>query len=765
MEEFVFLSDLHHDEGVDSATDHAGEKDEDVAGFEQLPRKRNKGCHFNLAHTREAKRRYGKRRNIVVLGDLFIVGVSTNKDQLGWFFDLRQESADVAGGVGVDKERSRGDRLGDLDGRADNWACKFNVVFRHFLFKALAARTKDVEAPSRATRVIILDAVGPSTILIGMVRDKLTIAFLVCGVVAGALSSSHSRADSNVLPVAVKISAPLQKYLSRAARRTIRDSLLGREAYNPGYVPAALKEVNGEAVVRLWQEGFLRATGAGGPGPVVYCVTQAASVAAASLSRGDASISAADVSNMTLEIEIAGEAVPISFEGDWTAVGALSQLVEPGVHGVIVIGKKKGRRVYPSELIWRGLELHEALVGLAKATQTDPKNRDETKLERFATVHWVQADSGGDAQPLVRGMVHQGEDTVTLQGLSRAVDDLLDYALYRQRPDGLFSYEFLPGGDRYSEEDHLLRQLGATAALSQCAKVTNRDAARAAADLSLRYHRRGLEPLAGVDGAAFLATGDQGNPLGATALMCLALADHPQAARYAVEREQLVRAILSLQRESGMFLTAFPPAVTLNEQDYFPGEALLALATVHAISRSPDILRAFDRGLSFYRDYFRANRSPAFLAWQVQAFSLMATQTDRQDFADFVFELTDYIAAAQLTSSNSVWPELYGAIKFGRLEQVGASTAVYLAATCDALVVARAVGDHQREARYLEVVRGAARFVMQLQFRPAEAFFVKSPRDVIGGVRTSPSLNRLRIDHAFHALTALLKARRVLFSS
>ncbi len=583
-------------------------------------------------------------------------------------------------------------------------------------------------------------------------------------VLGGPFSSLASGVDGGQ-PVAPGISAPLQKYLARTARRTLRDSILGREAYAASYVPAGLASVHGEAVVRLWQDGYLRATGVGGPGPVDYCVTQAASVAASALKRSSASISAAEVSQMSLEIEIAGAPVLIEFGGDWTAAGALSHLIEPGVHGVIVTGKSKGRRVYPSELIWRGFELHEALEGIAQAAQIDPKKIEDIELERFATVHWVQKRSGADTLQLDRGMVYQREEVVSLRGVSRAIDELLEYSLYRQRRDGRFSYEFRPGADAYSEKDHLLRQLFATSAVSFCAKETKRDAALAAADLSLAYHRRGLAAFSGVDGAAFLATADQGNPLGATALFCIALADHPQREKYAAVREQLVLGILSLQRESGMFLTAFPPSVTLNEQDFFPGEALLALAKEYEISHSAEILGAFDRALGFYRDYFRANRSPAFLAWQVHAFSLMALETDRQDFADFVFELTDHIAGAQLTSSNCEWRELFGAVRFGQQEQAGAATAVYLSAVCDAVLVARKFGDGERASRYLEVVRGGTRFVMQLQFRPSEGFFAKSPRDVVGGVRTSPSLNRLRIDHAFHGLIGLLKARRVLFSS
>ena len=73
------------------------------------------------------------------------------------------------------------------------------------------------------------------------------------------------------------------------------------------------------------------------------------------------------------------------------------------------------------------------------------------------------------------------------------------------------------------------------------------------------------------------------------------------------------------------------------------------------------------------------------------------------------------------------------------------------------------MGSAKRAERYETVVREAARFVMQLQVRQEEAYFMRSPRDAVGGIRTTPALNLLRIDHCQHALIGLIKARQVLF--
>ena len=98
-----------------------------------------------------------------------------------------------------------------------------------------------------------------------------------------------------------------------------------------------------------------------------------------------------------------------------------------------------------------------------------------------------------------------------------------------------------------------------------------------------------------------------------------------------------------------------------------------------------------------------------------------------------------------------------------RPREWGWATASYLEAFTDALRVARQFGDDQRAQRYERAVRLAARFVMQLQFRPAEAYYARSQQDTVGGIRTAPADNRLRIDHCQHALMALMKTRQVLF--
>ena len=334
---------------------------------------------------------------------------------------------------------------------------------------------------------------------------------------------------------------------------------------------------------------------------------------------------------------------------------------------------------------------------------------------------------------------------------------------YRQLDSGLFAYQYEPGRDLYSDKQNLVRQVGSVVAMSAHAKWSGNSASRAAADLGIRFHLQGLTDVPDAENAAFIATTDGRNKLGVTALLLLAMAEHPDAQRYKDIRAKLINGILRLQRPSGVFVTSFPPALAIDAQEYFPGEALLAMAADYSEKPSARTLDSFHRAITFYREYFRGTRSPAFVPWQVQAYALMARYTKRRDYVDYVFELTDWLAEKQLDRSNCNWPEMWGGVAAYSDGRAGVSTASYLEGFADALALARSVGDATRAERYERVVREAARFVMQLQVRPAEAYFIRSPQDAIGGIRTSPSLNLLRIDHCQHALVGLIKAREVLF--
>lgn len=553
-----------------------------------------------------------------------------------------------------------------------------------------------------------------------------------------------------------------RQFLSRVARRTLRDAVLDRGKYKPNYVPRALASLPAEVVVRLRQSGYLRGAGSAGPGPITEATRDACTVAYQSLGSDD-QVGLDLINELLIEIEAVGPVEPINRELDWIQPRAVDPYIEPGIHGMVLAGPGGVRRFCPTELFTSDMILTDALTSLARHVCSDPSQVSKTRLLRFRTAHWYQPGPGRSVVSLRRGLTLVPPNAVSREGLDAAIARLAEYMAYRQKETGLFSYEYQPSHDAYSDEDNLVRQVGAVVAMAVHARYSGKQASLGAADLGIRYHLKGLTEIPDVDNAAFIATADGQNKLGVTALLALATAEHPDAASFEALRRKLINAMLWLQRPSGMFVTAFPPAIQINAQEYFPGEALLAMARAYEHEPSAAILEAFDRAINFYRGYFRGVSSPAFVPWQVQAYATMARQTKRKDYRNYVFELTDWLAARQLDKSNCRWPDLWGGIAAYQPGRAGVATASYLEGFADALALARAVGDDDRADRYEHTVRAAARFVMQLQVRPEEAYFIRSPQDAIGGIRAAPALDLLRIDHAQHALIALIKTRQALF--
>lgn len=551
-------------------------------------------------------------------------------------------------------------------------------------------------------------------------------------------------------------------YLSRIASRTLRDGFARRGIYDPSYVPADLESLSAEVLVRLRHRGYLIAVGVGGRAPIALATRDAAASAVQTVLDGDL-LGSDQIGRLLVEIEVVGKATPFEVKGDWTAPGGVYPFVEPGVHGMVIRGPKAQHRFCPTEVFTGDVILSQALERLALDTHGGSSELAKVELMRFRTVHWYQSPGASDVVSLHRGLTLIPLSNVTRRGLDDAIAAIAEYLAYRQRDSGLFSYQYEMGRDRYTEDEDYLRQAGAALALAEHGRWSGKSASIGAADLSIRLFLKGLTEVKDVENGAFIATPDALNKLGVTALVCMTLNRHPNAERHEPVRQKLVHGMLWLQRPSGMFITAFPPAEKLTAQDYYPGEALLALALEYESQPRAEILEAFSRAIDFYRGYFRQRRLPALISWQMQAYALMARLTHRDDYAGYVFEMADWLETRQLNKTNCRYPEYWGGIA-GRVPgHADISTAGFLEGLADAMTLARFRGDADRARRYEALVRQAARFVIQLQVRPEEAYFVPNPRDAVGGVRRTPTLGWLRINHSQHALTGLIKTRQALY--
>jgi hypothetical protein len=332
----------------------------------------------------------------------------------------------------------------------------------------------------------------------------------------------------------------------------------------------------------------------------------------------------------------------------------------------------------------------------------------------------------------------------------------------RQQVDasGRIVYKYYPSSGRESEGDNSIRQAMATVCLNRVAVHTGLDSDRNIADRNLnhllRVYYRSEGPL------GYIAEGEKAK-LGAAALAALAIFENPSTARYSEPLTALSSTVDSLWLQSGEFRTFLKPPDRNDNQNFYPGEALLFWAARLARAEGRGDPARFLQSFAFYREHFRTRPNPAFVPWHTQAYymALPHIGAAAAPVNDFIFEMNDWLLSMQQWET-APHPDLRGRFYDPQRPEYGpphaSSTGVYLEGLTDALELARSGGDAGRAGAYrLAILRGL-RSLMQLQFRDSvDMFYVSRTERVQGGIRTEAYDNTIRVDNVQHGLMALLK--------
>lgn len=587
---------------------------------------------------------------------------------------------------------------------------------------------------------------------------RLPLAILT-GVIVLSTASAAKSSDLDVsrLPEISKVD---RAYLTELVRRTIESRSMETRGetgalYSPKLVPAQLERIECQVLVTLRQGGFVRGIGVSQRDNAIDAAREAAVLAAESAVVGGVA-RATLLDQMRIDIQVLGEVIPFVSNRNWTEPGALDGFLAPGVDGVMLFLDEEQRWFTAAEMISKNVSLTEALRTLSKEVTLNPQVLNEARLSKFRALHWWESDDEGHITSLVRGMQIIPPEDVTRRAIRDAINRVGDYLIYRQLPNGRFTYKYNPAAMNYTGADSELAQSGATWAVAELAAHRDTSVARRALRRAVRARMDQWVEFPAAHGA-FLTEPDTENRLGVTAQFYLALSVAPDAERYEASRASLLEAMLWLHQSDGAIIPAFPPAKKLDTQERFSGQALLAMARAYEREPSQRLLDALDQSFEFYRPLFEQRRLPAMVPWFSQAYGIMARLTRKQAYADFVYAMNDLAMEYQRTSKNSDAAELWGAIEAPGIFGAGASTALFAQGFCEAAKTAKHFGDEQRFGRYREASLRAARFILQLEFKPAECYYVKSPTDVLGGIRTTPLDAALTIDSTQDALIALIR--------
>lgn len=402
--------------------------------------------------------------------------------------------------------------------------------------------------------------------------------------------------------------------------------------------------------------------------------------------------------------------------------------------------------------------LSESLC-LGPEAYRDPEN----DLVRLDTVHIVQPGPDAPCRRLYRGDRTIGVEDVTPERVRALLDGMGRWLLNSLRSDGRLEYKYMPSRGSYSTANNMVRQWMATHAFAELFEATGEadyaDAWRRNVSYNLRHFY-----VEEKDYGYILYKGKA--KLGAAACALMALLRGPDSAGHAEIISRLKGLIFHLSQPDGGFRTFLVPSERNDNQNFYPGEALLALALCLETEWDDATCDRVRRGMEYYMRHHRATgRNAAFVPWHTAAYWHMYRLTGDEAYRESIFELNDWLICIQDLGPGSA-PDMIGRFYVEEFAWNGpphaSSTAVYVEGLTHAYDLARGAADRPRAEAYLNSIRYGLRSLMQLQYRPENAFYLRHKNRSVGGLRTTVTDNQLRCDSTQHAVMAAIAALRFL---
>jgi hypothetical protein len=353
------------------------------------------------------------------------------------------------------------------------------------------------------------------------------------------------------------------------------------------------------------------------------------------------------------------------------------------------------------------------------------------------------------------------------------MDDALQatahWFLRHQTKDHSLPYQYMPISDTFVEGKKnrpvLLRLLFSIAAMGDIAKHTGSLDLRAAGARALtayldRHYHEELDAQIG-----YIQEGKR-IPLGNAAATLIAILRVNGLKTHGAVAKRLAAFLLYMRREDGSYTPYHGDPQRRTNEEYFSGEAQLALLEWMMATGDKSALPAVLASARFYQRYYLARRVAPMVPWHTQANWLLFRLTRDRAIADFTLEMNDFIVTIQQRSSTL--PEdqrgrFFNPAKWKTGFPHVSSTGVYLEGLADALALAQELNDTQRVKRYQRALAWGIRAVLQAQIRvPEDTWCMPNPELAEGGFRSRWDYPAVRIDNQQHCGIALAKAAALL---
>ena len=271
--------------------------------------------------------------------------------------------------------------------------------------------------------------------------------------------------------------------------------------------------------------------------------------------------------------------------------------------------------------------------------------------------------------------------------------------------NGRLPHKYFPSRGQEATSNNLIRQFMATLCLIRYARMTNRPDHQVLATHNLSYNLSQF--YISEDDLGFVQY-DGKVKLGAVALAALAILEYADLLSTTVDKlpqleqfTKLCKTIETLWQPNGAFRTFLKPCDRNDNQNFYPGEALLFWATLYRHTHDQQLLERCKKSILYYQNWHQQNRNPAFIPWHTQAYALLYRETQEPILLSSIFEMNDWLLAMQQWDT-AQYRDLWGRFYNPDFPDYGpphaSSTGVYIEGLADAYRLADDIGDTKRKA-------------------------------------------------------------------
>jgi AMMECR1 domain-containing protein/orotate phosphoribosyltransferase len=367
---------------------------------------------------------------------------------------------------------------------------------------------------------------------------------------------------------------------------------------------------------------------------------------------------------------------------------------------------------------------------------------------RFECATWLAENRG--ISLLEGGFPRGSHQAAGAAAVGRLATLHVNYLVRQQQADGSLYFYYEPFQNRLYQGLSAPRLAHAAWVLARACRVFDGPELQGARERIIDHH---MNLVRQADDGWWLENRDGPSSVSESSFFLMALCESPGRNGAPDLAANLVSTLWSTVDAQGRVKThRTPPDDADAYQDYFPGQALLALAVASRSGIDGRQGGKLEKAFKYYRHRFRYRRHFGQVSWLMQAFGVWWEATREPDFAALVFEVGDWILQYQQETTGAFINDL-------QPDTPGYTTALYLEGIAAGAKLARSLGSEARRRRYVESLERGFAFVDRLTIQERDSAVLPNSDFAIGGLRQSLYASEVRVDFVQHSLSAILDAR------